>query len=84
MAAAGADYEPPLVTWPLPEPDDGAEDELRPELELDLCERDECVAELDLCAAEPEPADPDELPDPDEAVPREADEAWALAVAGST
>ena len=80
-----------------PEPDDGAEDELRPELELDFCERDECEAELDLCVDEPELPDPDEPdpdePDPDELVPREAeccaawceaDDAWALAVPGST
>ena len=76
------------MTWPEPELDDGPEDELNPEPELDLCELDECLAELDLCVAEPE------LPDPDEEVPREveccaawpceADEAWALAVPGST
>ena len=81
------------MTWPEPEPDDGAEDELRPEPELDLCERDEWLAELDLCVDEPELPDP-ELPEPDEVVPREveccaawpceADDAWALAAPGST
>lgn len=86
------------MTWPEPELDDGPEDELRPEPELDLCELDEWLAELDLCVDEPEVPDPElpepELPDPDEVVPREvecraawpceADEAWALAAPGST
>lgn len=76
------------MTWPEPELDDAPEPELKPEPELDLCELDEWLAELDLCFADPE------LPEPDEEVPREveccaawpceADEAWALAVPGST
>jgi hypothetical protein len=79
------------VTWPEPELDDAPEDELKPE--PDLCELDEWPAELDLCVAEPELPEL-ELPDPDEEVPREVeccaawpcvpDEAWALAVPGST
>lgn len=70
------------MTWPEPELDDGPEDELSPEPELDLCEFDEWLAELGLCVdelelPEPEPLEPEplepELPDPDEVVPREVE-----------
>lgn len=44
----GLGYEPPLVTWPPPEPEEGAEPELRPEPELALCEVDLWVVELEL------------------------------------
>jgi hypothetical protein len=76
------------VAWLLPELDDGAEPELRPELELELDEPE--LAEPELAEPDPVEAVP-ELPDPEEAelddepelaeVPDEVEDAAVLAVA---